>query len=368
MGADKLITIAINTFARANLIKSLLESEGINCYLKNANLIQSAISSGVKVRIHERDVEKATKVLMRLQMEEEQKKEVNTSKKILLPIDDFNVKPEELNLCLEIAEKLEAEVNLLYVFFPQYLESVPITDAYTAQINLNLINKEKEEEVKQQIDTFKTDVEVFMNGAGIHNVNISTTIVQGEWADTILDAADEMKVDLITLFLRTTSSFSLGLTESINKEIIEYANAPVLVVPRQSDVTSLKNLTKLVYVTDFDETDFANIKRLIVLLGGIPCEIHCLHVGDNEIQSYTKARMDGLKEYFNSLYEKIHVNCVNINHQDKVQVINEYIEKEQINALSMTTHKHDLITRIFYPSAAQKLLYHTHIPMLIYHA
>ena len=53
---DKLVTLAILTYSKAQILKSVLESEGIESYIHNVNLIQPVISSGVRVRIKESDL------------------------------------------------------------------------------------------------------------------------------------------------------------------------------------------------------------------------------------------------------------------------------------------------------------------------
>ncbi len=48
---DKLVTLAILTYAKAQILKNVLENEGIEAYIHNVNLIQPVISSGVRLRI-----------------------------------------------------------------------------------------------------------------------------------------------------------------------------------------------------------------------------------------------------------------------------------------------------------------------------
>ena len=60
---DKLITIAIHTYEKAVILKTLLEREGIETVIHNVNLIQPVISSGVRVRIHERELPMALRII-----------------------------------------------------------------------------------------------------------------------------------------------------------------------------------------------------------------------------------------------------------------------------------------------------------------
>ena len=48
---DKLVTLAILTYAKAQILKNVLENEGIEAYIHNVNLIQPVISSGVRLSL-----------------------------------------------------------------------------------------------------------------------------------------------------------------------------------------------------------------------------------------------------------------------------------------------------------------------------
>ena len=46
---DELVTLITLTYAKAQVLKSVLESEGVMAELYNVNIIQPFVSSGVKV-------------------------------------------------------------------------------------------------------------------------------------------------------------------------------------------------------------------------------------------------------------------------------------------------------------------------------
>ena len=48
---DRLVTLAIHTYEKAVILKSILETEGIEVYIQNVNQIQPVVSAGVRVRI-----------------------------------------------------------------------------------------------------------------------------------------------------------------------------------------------------------------------------------------------------------------------------------------------------------------------------
>lgn len=60
---EKLVTLAILTYSKAQILKNVLENEGIEACIHNVNLIQPVISSGVRIRIRESDLPRALKSL-----------------------------------------------------------------------------------------------------------------------------------------------------------------------------------------------------------------------------------------------------------------------------------------------------------------
>jgi hypothetical protein len=59
---EKLVTLAILTYAKAQILKSVLEKEGIKSYIQNVDLIKPVVSSGVRLRIKESDLPHALKI------------------------------------------------------------------------------------------------------------------------------------------------------------------------------------------------------------------------------------------------------------------------------------------------------------------
>ena len=84
---EKLVTLAILTYTKAQILKNVLENEGIETYIHNVNQIQPVVSSGVRLRIKESDLPRALKItessawLAESIVGEHTKKEENQTKK-----------------------------------------------------------------------------------------------------------------------------------------------------------------------------------------------------------------------------------------------------------------------------------------------
>ena len=95
---EKLVTLAILTYSKAEILKGILESEGIEAYIHNVNLIQPVISAGVRVRIKESDLPHALKIvenskwLEEVVEDQEDEEEAKKMHKCSFPLTSLNIR------------------------------------------------------------------------------------------------------------------------------------------------------------------------------------------------------------------------------------------------------------------------------------
>ena len=93
---------------------------------------------------------------------------------------------------------------------------------------------------------------------------------------------------------------------SVTASVITRMKMPVLAIPEKYTFVGEENVKNLVYVTDFDESDFLTLKSLINLTDQLGLDIHCVHIGDPD--SWDKVKMEGLMKYFAEVYGKTQVS------------------------------------------------------------
>ena len=138
---DKLVTLAILTYAKAQILKNVLENEGIETYIHNVNQIQPVVSSGVRLRIKESDLPRALKITESSAWLSEEvvggksPKVEKESNKVLIPVDFSNYSMKACEFGFNFAQNMGAEVVLLHVYFtPIYTTSLPYGDVFNYQL------------------------------------------------------------------------------------------------------------------------------------------------------------------------------------------------------------------------------------------
>ena len=118
---DKLVTLAILTYTKAQILKNVLENEGIETYIHNVNQIQPVVSSGVRLRIKESDLPRALKItesstwLSESIVGEKTPKVDSKSNKILIPVDFSNYSMKACEFGFNLA-KTENSEGFYYMF------------------------------------------------------------------------------------------------------------------------------------------------------------------------------------------------------------------------------------------------------------
>jgi len=122
------------------------------------------------------------------------------------------------------------------------------------------------------------------------------------------------------------------------------------------------------YATNFDESDFKAIHKLIYLVSPFDMKIHCVHIRAGNKDPWDSIKMDGLKEHLKKEYIGKEVEIDIIDNDNIINGLDNYVKDKHIDIISMTTHKRGFFSRLFTTSLTKQMLFHTKIPMLVFHS
>lgn len=193
---DKLITLSILTYSKAQILKSVLESEGIESYIHNVNLIQPVISSGVRVRIKESDLPRALKIIessswLSSEILEEKSADSDSEKvsKVLIPVDFSAYSLKACDFGFNVASRMHAEVVLLHVHFtPIYIPSLQydIENYQVPSGNDVTTVKGMIENIHKQLNKLSEDINEKIQNGEYPNVKYTCVLREGIPEEEIL--------------------------------------------------------------------------------------------------------------------------------------------------------------------------------------
>ncbi|MFH1121579.1 MAG: universal stress protein [Bacteroidota bacterium] len=369
---EKVIVIARHSNARALLLKSRLEAEGIDCFLSHQNLLQAAVSGGVEIKVRRSDVEKALRVIESSKEEHGTQKEASIKslrsvRKILVPVDFSDASLRACSFALGLAGKLKAEIKLLHVYYNPVLDIAPFDTSHAYQINLVNYLHESEQNARLQLVKLAKDLKQQVKSSN-PDLKISTTLSNGLAAEEIVLSASKFRPGLIIIGTRGIGNQTGGFLGSVTAKVIEKTKTPILAIPEHSRFTSLEKIKNVMYATDFDQSDHLAISRLINLLHPFSVSLHCVHVSVGVKKSWDKVKMEGLSTFLGKEYKKYPVKCEIIVSDDVINGLESYIRDNSIDVIALNNHNRGLLASFFTPSITRKVLNRISKPLFIFKA
>ncbi len=365
---DRLITIATDHYTAAEVLKARLEDAGIKCFLKDVNLLQGAVSEGVRVQIREQDVQKALQLIHNWKAEQEkaEMKDIKDVRRILVPVDFSNYSKNACLYALDLAYKLKADLKIFHVYYAPIIDLVPITDAYSVQVDMDINLREMEENAKKKLVDFVEEIRDTANKKGMKEVKISYSLREGIIEDEVASMAQKYKPGIIILGAKGKGEKQTEIIGSVVYRICDKTRVPVLAIPEKSEFTTDTKVRNVIYATEFDDSDFVAIRRLMNILSPFNVKIHCIHIAKEKNKELEEAKMSALKDYFKKIKKGTKIECQFLEGHDIFKEIEDFAEKHNIDLVAISNRKRSLIYRLFNPDITKQLLVRSTMPLLIF--
>jgi nucleotide-binding universal stress UspA family protein len=366
----KLITIVVLPIAKAHLLKMRLEAKGIESYLEDTDLTEGVASSTVRVKILEKNLKEAVEILdeflgKKTIVEEEKVKP--SERHILVPVDFSSNSEKACKMAFNIASHLKIKLVFLHSYINPLIHSIPFSDVYAYDSALLTKVEYAEKNANTSFQKFISKMTDEIGKELWDEMGTEIIIKSGYAEEDILAYAHENRSELIVLGSKGTSSYT-ETVGSVTVDVMYNAQVPVLVVPESTPDQDLNKFSKVLYATNFDEKDFKVLDKLMSILYPFDIKVICAHVGQPRGNGWDLAKLNGMKDILMEKYRSEAFDCALIVGSDTLNVLEKFIKEEGIDLISLTTHKRNMISRLFNPSLARKMIFHTNTPLLIFHA
>lgn len=364
---DKLVTLAIHTYEKAQVLKTILESEGIDVYIHNVNQIQPVVSAGVRVRIKESDLPRALRIIEATQFFKEDEPLPNEEgvTEILIPIDFSDYSLRACRFGFEYAAQIGAEVMLLHAFYATF---IPSSLSYLGQGNEEGANEESmrvaHNRVHSDLKRLMATIEEEMKMGELPEVKYGYTLSEGLPEDEIIAYVNQNRPVLIVMGTRGKNRKNLELIGSVTAEIIERTKVPLLAIPEELSFESLQNVKNIAFATSFNQQDLVAFDLFVELINNYSPNIHLFNISTSK-DEWDEIRLTGIREYLKKQYPEVNIDFTVLDEGDLLIAVEKFVQQKQIDIIALTTYKRSMITRIFNPSIARKMLFHTNTALLV---
>ncbi|GGG43102.1 universal stress protein UspA [Croceivirga lutea] len=201
---------------------------------------------------------------------------------------------------------------------------------------------------------------VLENGNSKHQLEIISEY--GNLTKVIKNIIDAYAIDLVVMGSKgTTGAAEIFLGSNTIKVAKNITQCPILAVPKQIDYKTPKTIA---FVTDFKNgCGKETLKPLLFLASLTNATIVVMHINEEEIlsslqESYKKLLTLSLANF---KFKFIKVQ----DYANKAEVINTFLEKENIDLFAMIYHKRSLFEKLVKEPVIKNVNLYTHIPFLI---
>ena len=95
-------------------------------------------------------------------------------------------------------------------------------------------------------------------------------------------------------------------------------------------------------------------------------EIIFIHLNSDEgRRTWNEIKLSGIKEYFKKQYPELTINYSIIPEDHILNNLDEYVKQQNIDVLCISNYKRNVFARLFNPSIARKMIFHSRTPILV---
>ena len=265
-----------------------------------------------------------------------------------------------------MARQKGAEITLIHVYFNPVTDPIACDHFYAFPTSIAETLNEIIENARGLMDEFREKLNTYITRHEIPEILINTELVGGIAEEAILDFAKIKNFDLLIIGIRGKAEGENWLG-SFMSEIINKAQIPVLAIP-ESATYKEQMFKRVMYATNFDKSDGNAIRELIKIARPLETHISIVHIDDTNDNPFINYDLAHFKEKFVGETGQVRMKFDLIISKNLARGIENYISEHQMDIISVTSHKRNLITSLFRPSLTKELLFRLDIPMLIFHA
>lgn len=306
---DKLITVAIHTAPKANILQKTLEERGIATQLIDISRYDPNATEGFAVRIKESDLARALGIIERIGLfryDNEQTFKIDDGRKrILVAVDFSDYSLKACKAAFTIACQMNAKVKILHVYRIHYPITFPFADMLDEEHDTDILDKAR----RRMLD-FCNEIDRKIADKELPSVNYSYSLREGNVEEEIEAFVEEYKPFLLVLGSKGESNSKSNSLGSVTADIIEMTNVPVMAVPENSGIESSEDVKHIAFLTNLQQKDLESFDNLVNILKPYPqVRITLLHINqkDRKGDKWTETELLGMKEYFSKKYPDLNV-------------------------------------------------------------
>ena len=368
---DRLVTVAIHTYEKAQILKTILESEDIQSVIHGINIIEPSIPGSVRVRIRERDLQKALRVIEQVDftsrvVEEEIEETEISNKEILIPVDFSDYTLLTCEFGFKLAKDLNCNVKLMHAFFtPFYPAAMPFSDAFTLPTTDKDLYKDVRRNTEKEMKALHSKIDENISSGNFPNVSYTSILTEGLPEEEIISYSKKKNPVAIVMGTKGKNAKELDLIGSVTAEVMDGCKTPIFAVPEEAKVRNISEIKRLVFLTNFQEREFKAFEVMMKFLKPYPIKLFLAHIAKKG-DIWNEIKLSGIQKYLSEEYPHLETEYRLIDQAENLEEsLEQFIEDNDIDMISLSSSRRNIFARMFNPVIARRMLFHSDTTILV---
>ena len=357
---DRLVTVAIHTYAKALILKTMLENEGIDVVINNVNLIQPVVSSGVRVRIKEKDLPLALKIIEQMSDDEKSKSDESSHPIVLIPVDFSDYSRKACLIGFDFAKQMGAQVVLLHSY-----EGMSYAAAMMPFATDDVENKHAESKSHKKMDVFTNLLRDDIAVGKLPGVKFSSIVEEGVPEVAIIECAKRLNASLIVMGTRGKSKKEEEVIGSVTAEVLDECDFPVFSVPEGMEAQKMSELKNVAFFSNFIQQDLLSFDIFARIFKGRKLNITIIPIEAQKENEKTHKYLAQLVDYCRLHYTDFEFKAEILSSDNYAKDFDEYVQNQSIDLMLIPNKKRNIFVRLFSPSVAHRMVFHSDVPLLV---
>lgn len=378
MRDQKLVTLAVHTNKKAQILKEFLEERGIEVHIESIDgKSPSDVTPGVRVRVREEDLAHALGLVESVHLFSYSKEEtylVDDGKpRILVPVDFSEYSLNACRVAFNIAKLRDAKVKIFNVYYnPYYPVDLPFADMlYGGDEELKEKGTNILDKVKAKMQELFSEIDKRVENGDFPSVNYSYSFREGVAEEEIAEYSRQYKPKLIVMGTKGTDDQSESMLGSVTAEVLEMTDATVLAIPKNSLLKDPLAIKHIAFSTNFSQRDLITFDGLYQFAKpyGKELKITLLHANiiNKKGTKWSEENVEKILSYITQHYPELNIEYKQIDTEDEEMYtkIGQFILNENIEVVAVNTRRRNVFTRLFVPSVSRKILGSSRAALLV---
>ncbi|PRY13140.1 nucleotide-binding universal stress UspA family protein [Pontibacter ummariensis] len=195
-------------------------------------------------------------------------------------------------------------------------------------------------------------------------VEVERAFIYGLPEDVIPEEITRFRPDLMVMGTRGSSNLARSFFGTITTKMVQEVSVPVLTIPQQHKGTALE---RVLYATDFNQTDLQALDALQHLLHPFAPRIICVHV-TSESEKQDRQELDKLQQKLEARVQTDNVRFMLLQGDDVAEALQQFVAEQQVDLVAVNNQKRSMLDSVLHPSLTKKLVLETQVPLLVFHS